>query len=347
MDTNCREPPRSALQCGHGPKTVENTDLKQFVEVWQTGFNAATARRPWRTTQCQGQDRSRAYASMRPRPEDRGEPRKNGVRLSGSNASMRPRPEDRGEPWKRGRTANGSGRFNAATARRPWRTIEGVLATLASQVGFNAATARRPWRTGSHQCLIATVRCFNAATARRPWRTCDTATLYCPRNASMRPRPEDRGEPGGPDRIDADAEELQCGHGPKTVENEKRARRVRAWRACFNAATARRPWRTPASGYERETAAIASMRPRPEDRGERVRNRRDGGREPASMRPRPEDRGELGTLTRPISGIGLLQCGHGPKTVENRLVVVMTGTGAIGLQCGHGPKTVENRRDNR
>ena len=60
------------LQCGHGPKTVEN------------------------------------YFGVRAGPE--------------ALASMRPRPEDRGEPKPRRLLAFRYRRFNAATARRPWRT---------------------------------------------------------------------------------------------------------------------------------------------------------------------------------------------------------------------------------
>src|SRR5262245_12767212 len=40
-------------------------------------------------------------------------------------------------------------------------------------------------------------------------------------------------------------------------------------------------------------------------------------RDQASMRPRPEDRGELVASTLPWK-VNELQCGHGPKTVEKR-----------------------------
>ena len=137
--------PHVELQCGHGPKAVENRRAWPDSCESTGGFNAATARRPWRT----------ACSRRRVR-------RKAG--------------------------------FNAATARRPWRTA--VITGRAGRVGFNAATARRPWRTPRQRCSRFAVRSFNAATARRPWRT-DAGGAECPQVSR-----------------------------------------------CFNAATARRPWRT-------------------------------------------------------------------------------------------------------
>ena len=37
------------LQCGHSPKAVENLDREPCRRLPCSGFNAATARRPWRT----------------------------------------------------------------------------------------------------------------------------------------------------------------------------------------------------------------------------------------------------------------------------------------------------------
>src|SRR5437899_1728492 len=87
------------LQCGHGPKTVENS--------------------AGRAVQSGG-----VQASMRPRPEDRGEPPTAPPCDDAAHygASMRPRPEDRGERPTTSNSTRPSPRFNAATARRPWRT---------------------------------------------------------------------------------------------------------------------------------------------------------------------------------------------------------------------------------
>ena len=63
-------------------------------------------------------------------------------------------------------------------------------------------------------------------------------------------------------------------------------------------------------------AGVASMGPRPEDRGEEDLPGEDPVGIGASMGPRPEDRGEVGAVTK-IPRHGLLQWGHGPKTVES------------------------------
>ena len=114
-------------------------------------------------------------------------------------ASMRPRPGGRGEPC--------------------------VPPTLdAGDDGFNAATTRRPWRTASRGAADDDARGFNAATTRRPWRTRQGASPGRPAtDASMRPRPEGRGERPACRKIDRDARRLQCGHDPKAVENAMRA----------------------------------------------------------------------------------------------------------------------------
>src|SRR6202011_4827290 len=94
--------------------------------------------------------------------------------------------------------------------------------------------------------------------------------LHCPpQQASMRPRPEDRGEHPCPVAFGADQGELQCGHGQKTVENKYYCYEFEPDQS-FNAATARRPWRT-SVGPNNSARMVrhASMRPRPEDRGER------------------------------------------------------------------------------
>ena len=209
---------RCMLQCGHGPKAVENA--------------------------CDAMCRTAADgASMRPRPEGRGEPtRRRRATANGVEASMRPRPEGRGEPDE------------CACSIERWR------------YGFNAATARRPWRTAEPERVLTSTD-----------------------QASMRPRPEGRGEPVAPAGRRTSEAMLQCGHGPKAVENsacsmsadvgpcasmrprpEGRGERIRHARQPsgigFNAATARRPWRT--ASIHGLCGIHASMRPRPEGRGE-------------------------------------------------------------------------------
>ena len=193
-----------ALQCGHGPKAVENHMLR-------------------------ANDGSQSLeASMRPRPEGRGERRTtSSSKTDPRTASMRPRPEGRGEPCRMVADAGSRPRLASMRprARRPWRTRiiwqPSIRSTVTLQCGHGPKAVenlhRACMRRSSSTCS------FNAATARRPWRT-STVRWHdadVDQHASMRPRPEGRGE------------------------------RETTWRPAdgrhgFNAATARRPWRTSA-----------------------------------------------------------------------------------------------------
>ena len=207
-------------------------------------------------------------------------------------------------------------RFNAATTRRPWRTRSQRRADRQAKERFNAATTRRPWRTRQCGETALTTDRFNAATTRRPWRTRrprdsrdQRAPLQCGHDpkavenadswrptpsvvASMRPRPEGRGEPTREWLDRSCRTQLQCGHDPKAVENLRR-------------------------DVASRTARRASMRPRPEGRGEPRRRPWRRRAHAASMRPRPEGRGEPLTALPHNLDADLLQCGHDPKAVEN------------------------------
>ena len=124
----------------------------------------------------------------------------------------------------------------------------------------------------------------------------------------------------------------------------------------------------PCCASTRRGPASASMRPRPEGRGERSRRALGALGLLASMRPRPEGRGErqgrrrvgrrrdasnAATTRRPwrtdlaeiIKQAGLeLQCGHDPKAVENDVARALDEPDGKRLQCGHDPKAVENFR---
>src|SRR5436190_1663799 len=109
---------------------------------------------------------------------------------------MRPRRERRGERFQLVAPTAQPERFNAATARAPWRTSNGDRPRGRDWPRFNAATARAPWRTAdfivaARDLVLASMRPrrerrgerpetggsggaarrFNAATARAPWRT--------------------------------------------------------------------------------------------------------------------------------------------------------------------------------
>ena len=124
--------------------------------------------------------------------------------------------------------------------------------------------------------------------------------------ASMRPRPEGRGEPFQQRTEPTKAEQ---GFNAATTRRPWRTRdsfvgASRRW-TCFNAATTRRPWRTLGEQVDPPAEFGASMRPRPEGRGERLGPRRNGivAVGVASMRPRPEGRGEPVQCRHFVGGI--------------------------------------------
>ena len=159
---------------------------------------------------------------------------------------------------------------------------------------FNAATVRKPWKTSTTTTGSATRSRFNAATVRKPWRFFQKFS-----QGQLLPM-------------------LQCGRGPKTVEN-------------------------PRPGEHATDGTVASMRPRSENRGERTYLLFDPANPVASMRPRSENPGEHSGNGLTVLGADALQCGHGPKTVENTTNPFYGIKWGWMLQCGHGVTAVENQ----
>ena len=236
-------------------------------------FNAATTRRPWRTYYKRGSgryslslqcghdpkavenpgvpdaDAEAAEASMRPRPEGRGEPDAVSDWIKeAAEASMRPRPEGRGERADRPRQVGAVNRLQCGHDPKAVENHGRSRHRRQNTGGFNAATTRRPWRTAGTLCLVVN----------------DVA--------------------------------LQCGHDPKAVENLGISGTGRQDKTpCFNAATTRRPWRTPP---DQRPCTVRSYRLQCGHDPKAVENPKRGPSCPncwrgASMRPRPEGRGEL------------------------------------------------------
>ncbi len=262
-------------------------------------FNAATARRPWRTLRRQADDAAAVGLQCGHDPKAV----ENSFRPAFPAPAMPPLQCGHSPKAVENRRASQSykdvGRhFNAATTRRPWRTMGTYVywdptqslqcghdpKAVENEVGMRHTRRTELLQSGHDPKAVENPRgarrassraaCFNAATTRRPWRTVvgGAATATEAPMASMRPRPEGRGE-------------------------RSRSRRRSASRCCFNAATARRPWRTdiPATraaarrgrglqcGHDPKAVENdcprtqhvlirrASMRPRPEGRGERRR----------------------------------------------------------------------------
>ncbi len=214
---------RGTLQCGHDPKAVENDPTILGLAPFWTRFNAATTRRPWRTSsllyggRCQNRSfnaattrrpwrtafwrqmvrcRGKSFNAATTRRPWRTVFRCGGVTVT-RFASMRPQPEGRGELRLFGESKGADRGFNAATARRPWRTENWIMPVdvrlMRLQCGHSPkAVENLSWYCSHSQAMQG----FNAATARRPWRTTRSPSIG------------------------------------------------RTWFVCFNAATARRPWRT-------------------------------------------------------------------------------------------------------
>ena len=165
------------------------------------------------------------------------------------------------------RSRSRRGRFNGATASRPWRfeaAIRGALALL----GFNGATASRPWRSCCPTLLrppISKLQWGHGLAAVEI--TTDFNRSAPGSQASMGPRPRGRGDKADGTKTVTEIDALQWGHGLAAVEiwSTSRARtrpallqwghglaavemgsatrETAALGPCFNGATASRPWR--------------------------------------------------------------------------------------------------------
>ena len=138
---------------------------------------------------------------MEPRPFDRGNSRAAWGAQSYGHASMEPRPFDRGNPRAAGPCPVVPASFNGATAIRPWKRCHSVALRHECRP-FNGATAFRPWKLAKRYSYSAGRFSFNGATAIRPWKLFVDASVRDTVNASMEPRPFDRGNAvavdGGP-----------------------------------------------------------------------------------------------------------------------------------------------------
>ncbi len=234
-----------SLQCGHDPKAVENGRGGQSAD----GQGPASMRpRPEGRGERPGKpDEAAAVieASMRPQPEGRGERCRARARRPRGWASMRPQPEGRGEPSRRRNSPRGARCFNAATTRRPWRTAEGGarFCVRPLQCGHSPKAVENDPDLARHERAAAQAS-MRPRPVGRVEPTCPAAWTACRTsfNAATTRRPW---RTGSSESWPRSSRPLQCGHDPKAVENRcPAARSSPARRGRFNAATTRRPWRT-------------------------------------------------------------------------------------------------------
>ena len=272
---------QGAYNGSHGTNAVDSVERVVLApSALRFGFNAATARMPWRTTAVSG--------LFRPRPE-----RETSTLQCGHGTKAVENGNHLHEA-SRLTAVNGLQCGHGTNAVENLGGDEPVRSS--GSKCFNAATARRPWRTRTTATKSSGAAVPIAATARMPWRTTGEQSLM------LKP--------------------LQWGHSSKAVENRDQSGttvRPRECR-CFNAATARKPWR-------RESVSNPP---------------------PRNWKP---DRFNGATARMPwrtiiLQGentfLGMLQCGHGTNAVENSTREGVKVATIGGLQCGHGTNAVEN-----
>ena len=284
------------LQCGHDPKAVENYIVQTFLRPKEIRL------------QC-GHD---------PKAVEN-------VAASGCHVASTPPlqcghdPKAVENPLQAGHSAPSFHGFNAATTRRPWRTLRqrrrsGLFRRL--QCGHDPKAVE-------NDAAVATLKEEEKLQCGHDPKAVENADSPVPaeerRRASMRPRPEGRGE-----RQLGDHGVRQLNLASMRPRPEGRGEPIAQalGPAClldrFNAATTRRPWRTRVSGRFTRTWVGASMRPRPEGRGEQggCQCRISGERRFNAATTRRPWRTKAGRDCGPMDVV-VLQCGHDPKAVEN------------------------------
>ena len=276
---------------------------------------------------------------MWPRPRGRGIDQRQRTPPEALTASMWPRPRGRGIQSEPAPSFGRRGRFNVATAARPWNLCNGVC-TQPNSRGVNVSTAARPWNLAVEQHRRPPGAGFNVATAARPWNprgwfSGPTATARF--NVATAARPWNRPNSETPD---SPARLLQCGHGRAAVESVTAGLSCGRGRNSFNVATPARPRNLrPASGPRRYLMSFnvpTAARPwnlgwhtwqewrllrfnvataaRPWNLKNRAYRARIAS---ASMWPRPRGRGIVLGVAQIAADSDGLQCGHGRAAVES------------------------------
>ena len=151
------------LQFGHGGEAVENaTNTARYCRT-ETGFNSATAVRPWKTTKLTQEIHDGLVLQF----GHGGEAVENRDAINYTTVQRLLQFGHGGEAVENGMSSASTSRrsegFNSATAVRPWKTVFCRAPNQTLPQGFNSATAVRPWKTrdmlqACGYCNVASIR---------------------------------------------------------------------------------------------------------------------------------------------------------------------------------------------
>ncbi len=236
--------PTKTLQCGHSPKAVENQTQRPHHSPCLLGFNAATARRLWRTESCirVASKRHGFNAATARRLWRTSTPGVIYDCFDELQCGHSPKAVENHDG--RGYSRREVPSFNAATARRLWRTHDWppmCNRNISLQCGHS------PKAVENVRQRIKIGRCPAASMRPQP-EGCGEPNHDYQRHgqhaASMRPQPEGCGEQRNLSQRGNQGRELQCGHSPKAVENQTTATQSGGATIPLQCGHARRLWRT-------------------------------------------------------------------------------------------------------
>src|SRR5262249_23020572 len=131
---------------------------------------------------------------------------------------------------------------------------------------FNGATSSRTWKRTSPDPNHRIRRSFNGATSSRTWKPVEHRNDSPGHLASMEPRPLERGNIETACLLILPVSMLQWSHVLSNVETTQTISTSQK-KQRFNGATSSRTWKLPRTQIQGTARRIASMEPRPLERG--------------------------------------------------------------------------------
>jgi hypothetical protein len=209
-------------------------------------FNEATPRREWNTLRGVSTTLPRCcFNEATPRREWE-YPFRHPLHWCAVNASKKPLPAESGTPPVNQALLPANNPLQWSHFPKGVKDRTQGTQDIAGTGCFNGATVRRPWKTSRSWRICGTGSRFNGATVQRPWNAAETLPFQLVPSHQLQ-------WGHGPMTMEntyatylgaGQYFTLQWGHGPKTVEYNPRATTPRFGTRGFNGATARRPWKT-------------------------------------------------------------------------------------------------------